>query len=56
MMSAEQWRQVEQIYHAALEREADQRAAFITEACGSNAELRRELESLLAQDLTARMA
>ncbi len=50
MMNAEQWRQLEQLYYAALERGADQRAGFIAEACGHNSELRRELESLLAQD------
>jgi serine/threonine protein kinase/Tfp pilus assembly protein PilF len=53
MMSAEQWRQLEQIYHAALEQAADQRAGFVAKACGGNAELRREIESLLAQDLAS---
>ena len=53
MMSADKWRQLEQLYHAALERGTDDRSAFLAEACGTNAELRKELESLLAQDVAA---
>lgn len=53
MMSADKWRQLEQLYHAALERGTDDRSAFLAEACGSNAELRKELESLLAKDVAA---
>jgi eukaryotic-like serine/threonine-protein kinase len=53
MMSADEWRQLEQLYHAALERGPNQRAEFIAKACGGNLELRRELESLLEQDVAA---
>jgi serine/threonine protein kinase/Flp pilus assembly protein TadD len=53
MRDADHWPQLEQLYHAALERDTTQRAQFIAEACGGDAELRSELESLLAQDLTA---
>ncbi len=49
MMSPEEWRQVEELYHAALERPADRRSEFIAEACRGNTKLRIELESLLAQ-------
>src|SRR5581483_8560941 len=49
MMSPEQWRQVEELYHAALEQPVDRRAEFIAEACG-DATLRSEIESLLAQN------
>ena len=38
----DRWRQVEALYHAP-------RAAFLSEACGADAALRREVESLLAQ-------
>jgi hypothetical protein len=38
------------LYHAALEREEGQRAAFLREACGSDEDLRREVESLLAEE------
>ena len=40
---------VEALYHAALERDAGERAAFLDAACGGDADLRREVESLLAQ-------
>jgi serine/threonine protein kinase len=48
-MHPERWRQVEQLYHAALEQEAGDRTAFLREACKRDDELRREVESLLAQ-------
>src|ERR1044072_5124456 len=47
-MTPERWRDVERLYHAALERDGDQRAAFLTEACENDPALRREVESLLA--------
>ena len=40
---------LESLYHAARLRPAEQRGAFLAEACGSDQELRREIESLLAQ-------
>jgi serine/threonine protein kinase len=46
-MSPDQYRQVGQLYHAALELEPEQRVAFLDGACGGNDELRREVESLL---------
>ena len=49
-MKPERWQKVEQIYHAALEREEGQRATFLKEACGGDDSLRREVESLLAQE------
>ena len=49
-MTPERWQQVERLYNAALEREASQRAAFLTQACRGDDELRHEVESLLAQD------
>src|SRR5438034_328277 len=47
-VKAERWQQVEQLYHAALERGAESRAAFLAEACAGDEGLRREVESLLA--------
>jgi len=47
-MTPERWRDVERIYHAALERDGDQRAAFLADACKDDPALRREVESLLA--------
>jgi serine/threonine protein kinase/Tol biopolymer transport system component len=46
-MTPSRWQQVEELYHAALECEPGQRAAFLTRA---DPELRREVESLLAQE------
>jgi serine/threonine protein kinase len=46
-VDAERVRQIEGLYHAAREREAGERAAFLKEA---DEELRHEVESLLAQD------
>src|SRR5712692_9196150 len=49
-MNAERWRQVDRLYHSALEREPGERAAFLAQACQRDEELRREVEELLAQD------
>jgi eukaryotic-like serine/threonine-protein kinase len=49
-MKPEQWRQVDQLFQAALERAPEDRAAFISEACGDDDSLRREVEALLASD------
>jgi len=47
-VTPERWREIERLYHAALERAAAERPAFLSEACGRDEELRREVESLLA--------
>src|SRR6516164_479279 len=52
-MDAERWRKIEQLYHAALEREARDRPAFLEKACAGDEELRRKVESLLARDQQA---
>lgn len=46
-MDAERWTRVEQLCQAALEREVQEQAAFLASACGTDQELRREVESLL---------
>jgi hypothetical protein len=48
-MSRERWQRIEEVYHSALEKKLDQRAAFLSEICGADDELRREVESLLRQ-------
>src|ERR1700674_1605003 len=48
-MNEERWRKIEQLYHTALEREPGGRSAFLDQACRGDAELRREVEALLAQ-------
>ena len=52
-MDAERARRLEQLYHSALEHAAAERAAFLRSACGADAALRREVESLLAHDKEA---
>jgi serine/threonine-protein kinase len=49
-MTSDRWQQIEQLYHAALEREGNQRFAFVQEACAGDDALRREVESLLAHE------
>ncbi|MGH9766506.1 MAG: protein kinase domain-containing protein [Blastocatellia bacterium] len=49
-MTPERWRQAQQLFEAALEFDADGRAAFLAVACGEEETLRREVESLLAAD------
>jgi eukaryotic-like serine/threonine-protein kinase len=44
---------VEQLFEAALAREPAERADFLEEACGSDPELRRTIEELLAEDARA---
>jgi len=46
-MNPDRWQQIGQLYHTALELEPAARATFLDEACGSDDELRREVESLL---------
>ena len=47
-ISAERWAAIDAIFADAVERPAAERAAFVEQACGSDAELRAEVESLLA--------
>jgi len=50
-MSSEQWRRIESLYHEALRLAPAERAAYLDAAC-DDAEVRQEVESLLAQDPT----
>jgi eukaryotic-like serine/threonine-protein kinase len=52
-MDAERARRLEQLYHSALEHDAAERAAYVESACGADAGLRKEVESLLAHDRDA---
>jgi eukaryotic-like serine/threonine-protein kinase len=49
-MTPERWQEIEQLYHAALERDESQRAAYLCEVCAGDDALRQEVESLLAQE------
>lgn len=46
-MKPERWQQIQGVYFEVLEVDSAARAAFLTEACGGDDELRREVESLL---------
>src|SRR6516225_2100478 len=47
-MDPDRWKQVEELYHAALERKEGGRAAFLEQACAGDEALRQRVESLLA--------
>ena len=47
---ADRWRQIEDLFHRALERREPERAAFLNEACAGDDALRREVEALLAEE------
>jgi eukaryotic-like serine/threonine-protein kinase len=49
-MTPERWRRIDDVYHAALAREAEERDAFVAEACAGDEAMRREVVSLLAQN------
>src|SRR6201988_1949936 len=49
-MTPERLRQIEELYHRAREREPNERAAFLAQACRGDEELRQELDQLLAPD------
>src|SRR6266508_106842 len=50
-MELDRWKQIERLYHAALECEAEAREAFLDEACAGDEDLRREVAGLLACDV-----
>src|ERR1051325_5848851 len=52
-MNAERWAKIEEIYHAAVVRDAAGRTAFLESACGSDTQLREEIESLLRRESRA---
>src|SRR5262245_11653684 len=49
-MSQERSQRIEQLYHEARQRDPHERAAFLEQACAGDSGLRREVESLLAED------
>ena len=49
-MKPDRWQKVDEIFHAALQHKPDERKAFIEEACQGDEELRREIDSLLAEE------
>ncbi len=49
-MTQERWRRVEELFHAALEHPLEQRQAWLDATCGGDAELSRQVESLLSNE------
>ena len=49
-MNPDRWREVEGIYQSIVDLEPAGRGAFLAEACKDDAELRREVESLMDLD------
>ena len=49
-MDAERWRRISLLYQQALARPTEERHVFLASACGDDASLRQEVESLLADD------
>ncbi|MEQ1760453.1 MAG: protein kinase [Vicinamibacterales bacterium] len=47
-MTPERWLEVERVYHSAQALSGSERAAHLTQACGGDADLRAEVESLLS--------
>src|SRR5262245_10861230 len=43
----DRWSATERIFHAALDKPVEARAAFVAEACGDDGALRRDVQSLL---------
>ena len=49
-MNPEQWRKIREIFDAASDRPAGERAEFIAQACAGDEETRRRVEAMLAAD------
>src|SRR5579863_9797342 len=47
---SDRWVRIEALFYAALEQEPNRRSAFLNEACSDDAELRKEVESLLQSE------
>lgn len=52
-MHPDRWQQISRLYHAALERDGPDRAAFLHDACAGDDDLRQAVASLLSRDSTA---
>src|SRR5258705_12618307 len=48
-MTPQRWQHVEEIFQAALNLNAEERDRFVSEACANDADLKRNVESLLSQ-------
>ena len=51
-MDEARWEQIAELYHAASELDTARRKAYLSQCCEGDEELRREVESLLSQDVS----
>ncbi|HEX8136634.1 MAG TPA: protein kinase [Pyrinomonadaceae bacterium] len=49
-MTPERYQHIKELFHSALERPAEERPAFLAEACGDDTALRAKVEALIAAD------
>jgi len=49
-VETDRWQKIEQLYHSALERKADERRAYLQQACQGDESLLQEVESLLVHE------
>src|SRR4029077_10434159 len=47
-MTLAQWAKVKELFHGAVERAPEERAAYLSEACGGDSQLRAEVDRLLS--------
>src|SRR5712691_7521435 len=47
-MTPERWQHIDRLFHSALERVPEERASFLTEACGDDESVRSDVEALIA--------
>ena len=52
-MNAERWQKIEEVFQSALDLAPAEREAFISKQCGDDAELKQEVEQLLADYVSA---
>ena len=49
-MNPDRWKEIDELFSAALALEPDKRASFLDKACAGDDALRKEVETLLASD------
>src|SRR5579883_237149 len=54
-MNAARWKRLEELYHAALAAQPEERSRFLDQTCAGDEDLRREIESLLGYDTETAM-
>jgi hypothetical protein len=50
ILAPDRWHRIEELFYASIDMPVKQRAAFLHETCGSDSDLRLDVESLVAAD------